>query len=274
MYVTGFADEIDPELATQIQGLQEEGIAHIELRKVWSRHVVDLSNDQLQLVKRDLDAHSLKVSCLGSDIGKIGITESFEPHVARFLRAIEIARFFETDYMRIFSFFIPEGESPEVYRDEVLRRLRVLVKHAEDAGITLLHENEKAIYGDTGERCLDIFQYCPSPNLRAAFDPANFVQCRVRPVSEAYSLIKDYVDYVHIKDAHWGTGEVVAAGQGDGDILILMNLLRERGYDGFLSIEHHLRPTGVLAGTSGAQRFHIAAKALKNVLGETGIAWR
>ena len=52
---------------------------------------------------------------------------------------------------------------------------------------------KKDIYGDIPERCLDIFKTIDSPNLKATFDPNNFVQCKVKPYPEAFNMLKDYV---------------------------------------------------------------------------------
>ncbi|HAA24848.1 MAG TPA: xylose isomerase, partial [Ruminiclostridium sp.] len=46
-------------------------------------------------------------------------------------------------------------------------------------GIILAHENEKGIYGDTPERCVDIIKSMNCDYVRAVFDPANFIQCDV-----------------------------------------------------------------------------------------------
>jgi sugar phosphate isomerase/epimerase len=148
-----------------------------------------------------------------------------------------------------------------------------LVRAAEGAGVTLLHENEKAIYGDTPVRCLDILQTIDSPILRAAWDPANFVQCGVRPFSEGYAALRPYIAYLHIKDALLGSGQIVPAGQGDGQWRETLAALRESGFDGFFSLEPHLASAGRFSGFSGPQQFHTAANAFKELLREQAIEW-
>lgn len=107
--LTGFADEISPDLDTQLDVLESEGISHLELRGVWENNVLKLSDAELEKVKERLNARGFKVSYIGSPIGKIKITDDFAPHLEDFKRAIALARFFETSNIRIFSFFIPEG---------------------------------------------------------------------------------------------------------------------------------------------------------------------
>jgi sugar phosphate isomerase/epimerase len=134
---------------------------------------------------------------------------------------------------------------------------------AEKNQIILLHENEKDIYGDVKERCLEILEYVNSKNLRATFDPANFIQVGEIPYPDAYETLKNFIEYLHIKDAKKETGEVKVAGEGDGNLRKLLSTLKKRNFQGFLSIEPHLdnsQPGG------GPENFKKAYKALKNIL--------
>lgn len=271
--LTGFADEISPDLEVQLDVLASEGISHIEFRGVWGKNVLQLTDDEIAKVKERFDARGFKVSSIGSPIGKIKITDSFEPHIEDFKRAMYLAKYFSAPFIRIFSFFIPEGEYPSVYRVEVLSRMMHLVKLAEQENVQLLHENEKDIYGDTGMRCLEILKACDSPNLRAAFDPANFVQCGVRPMTDAYPLVAPYITYLHIKDARLDTRKVVPAGEGDGQFHELIGVLKEQGYTGFMSLEPHLSAEGEFQGFSGPDLFVVAVRALKKLLAEQNLEW-
>ncbi|OXM83571.1 sugar phosphate isomerase/epimerase family protein [Paenibacillus rigui] len=271
--LTGFADEISPDLEIQLDVLASEGTSHLELRGVWGKNVLQLTDEEAARVKERLDARGFRVSSIGSPIGKIQITDDFEPHLTDFRKAIELARYFGAPYIRIFSFFIPEGEDPAGYREEVLSRMKQLARLAEQENIMLLHENEKEIYGDNGERCLEILQACDSDKLRAAFDPANFVQCGVRPMSEAYPLVAPYIEYIHIKDALLESGKVVPAGEGDGELRDLIGTLKQRGYNGFMSLEPHLSAAETFQGFSGPELFVVAVRALKSLLEEAEIEW-
>jgi 3-dehydroshikimate dehydratase len=271
--LTGFADEISPDLEVQLDVLASEGISHIEFRGVWEKNVLKLTDEELARVKERLDVRGFKVSSIGSPIGKIKITDFFEPHMEDFKRAIYVAKYFSAPFIRIFSFLIPEGDDPAVYRAEVLSRMKQLTRLAEQEGVQLLHENEKDIYGDTGERCQEIFQACDSSNLRGAFDPANYIQCGVRPMTEAYPLVAPYIAYYHIKDALIETRKVVPAGEGDGQLQQLVQVLREQNFNGFLSLEPHLSAAGLFQGFSGPELFVVAVKALKKLLVEAQLEW-
>ncbi|CAA9537882.1 MAG: hypothetical protein AVDCRST_MAG73-1596 [uncultured Thermomicrobiales bacterium] len=271
--LTGFADEIDPDLEIQLRTLAEEGIGHLELRGVWDKNVLDLSDDEVGRVAGAIAAAGVRVSAIGSPIGKIGIGEPFGPHRARFGRALDVAQRLEAPFVRIFSFFVPEGDDPARHREAVLDRLGHLVRAAEGSGVTLLHENEKGIYGDTPARCHDLLSTIGSPTLRAAWDPANFVQVGVRPHDEGYALLRPFVAYLHVKDAARATGEVVTAGAGDGQVRETVTALHASGFAGFCSLEPHLQSAGPFSGFSGPALFRAAAAAFKDVLREQGIGW-
>jgi sugar phosphate isomerase/epimerase len=271
--LTAFADEISPDLGVQLSTLADESIRYLEFRGVWNKNVLDLSDSEIQTIKATLDQHGIKVSSIGSPIGKIPIAGDFAPHLDRFQRAMQVARVLEAPYIRIFSFFIPTGEDPARYRDAVLERMRRLARAAEGSGVTLLHENEKEIYGDIPARCLDILTQVKSPILRAAWDPANFVQCGVRPHAEGYAALRPFIAYVHVKDARLGSGQVVPAGQGDGELRETIMALRASGFDGFFSLEPHLAAAGTFSGFSGPDLFRVAVRAFKDLLREQRIEW-
>lgn len=269
--LSAFADEISPDLDEQIAVLQRENIHFLDLRGVWHTNVLDLSDAQVEQIKHTLDAQGISVAAIGSPIGKVPIDSPFEEHLRRFERAIELARTFATPFIRVFSFYPPaSGTDPALWRDEVLRRLREMTERAQEAGIVLLHENEKDIYGDTVARCLDLMQQVEG--LQAVFDPANFIQCGQTPYPDAYEQLRPWLRYVHVKDAR-ADGSVVAAGEGVSRWPELLARLRQDGYDGFFSLEPHLASAGTYQGFSGPDLFHTASQALQSMLKDSGWEW-
>jgi sugar phosphate isomerase/epimerase len=272
--LSGFADEISPDLDEQLAVLSSESIAHLELRSVWSTNVADLDDTQLARFRQQIRASGVQVSAIGSPIGKIGIEAPFEPELERLRRIADVADQLGTKLVRVFSFFIPPGRDPQLYRAPVIDRMRALAELAAERGLVLAHENEKKIYGDRPERCADIIASVGSPALRATFDAANFVQCGVRPHAEAYEVLRPYLEYVQIKDALLATGDVVPAGQGDGQVAETLTALRDSGFEGYLSLEPHLAEAGTFGGFSGPDAFRLACRALKDLLAELSVPWQ
>ena len=224
-----------------------------------------------------MDKYGINASSIGSPIGKIGIKDEFEPHLEKLAHTIEIAKILGTKYIRVFSFFIPKEDDPAIYRDEVMARMKAMTALAGREGVILLHENEKDIYGDIAVRCKDILDTVDSDNLRAVFDPANFVQCDQVTYPDAYEMLKDHVVYMHIKDALFADSSVVPVGHGDGRVRDILQALSDRDYDGFLSLEPHLGSFDGLGDLevgdemlsltkSDAGKFTLAYNSLKKIL--------
>ena len=272
--LSGFADEIDPDLETQCAVLDELGITHVEFRSAWGTNVLDLTDEQVEAAGKVLAAHGLAVSSIGSPIGKINIADDFDAHLVRADRALTVAQRLGAPFIRIFSFFLRPDQQHADVRDAVIARMAALAARAEAGGVVLLHENEKDIYGDVPARVLDIVESVGSPALRLAWDPANYVQVGVVPYPQGYELLRPYTDYIQIKDAVLGTGEVVPAGEGDGRVRDTIRALAADGFDGFFSMEPHLGTANPLGGFSGPDNFRRATHAFTAILDTEGIEHR
>lgn len=270
--LSAFGDEISPDLDVQMDVLASEGIRHLDLRSVNGKNVLKFTDEEAADIKKRLNVRGFRVASIGSPIGKIMITDDFDTHLKEFRRAIQLAHFFGTPYIRVFSFYMPKGKSPYIYRAEVLKRMKKLAEIAEQEGVILVLENDVGLYGSSGERAKEILNYVHSPYLYAAFDPANFIRSQVNPI-EAYQLVKPYVAYYHMKDARFNTGQVVPPGEGDADLPKLLVSIKADNYTGFMSIEPHLKAEGKYAELNDVERFKIVATALKKLLEEAGIQW-
>jgi sugar phosphate isomerase/epimerase len=271
--LSGFADEISADPQAQLAVLAAESISCLELRSAWSVNVADFTGGQVAAFRAAAAGAGVRVSAIGSPVGKIGIGAPFAPELERMRRVAGIAGELGTAIVRVFSFYLPPGEPPERYRAQVIEQMGALARIAEEHGVILAHENEKEIYGDLPGRCADLIASVGSPALQATFDPANFVQCGARPFTDAYPLLRQYLVYLQVKDARAATGEVTPAGEGDGELRETLAALRDSGFAGFVSLEPHLDLAGRHGGFSGPDKFRQAAQALKRLLGELSISW-
>ncbi len=275
--ISGFSDEIDANINVQFEVLRKLGIKYFEPRGVDGKNIAELCDEEVTLLKQKMDKYGIEVSSIGSPIGKIKISEDFEEHFETFKRVVKTAKMLGTKYIRMFSFFNDgDGEWTEDKRTEVFARTQKMLDYAKENDVILLHENEKDIYGDTVERCLDIMENFYCENFKAVFDPANFVQCG-QDTKEGYEKLKGYIEYMHIKDAKSEDGEVVPSGFGDGNVEYILKDLLKNGYDGFLSLEPHLGSFEGLANLeigeemlnlpkSGEGTFTLAFNALNKIL--------
>jgi 3-dehydroshikimate dehydratase len=271
--LAAFADEIGPDLDEQVRVCIENGVTHFELRGVYGKNVMDFDSPLRAEIKSKLEANGLGVLSIGSPVGKVAIDKPWNEHFDRFKRAVDLALFFGAPFIRLFSYYPAggEGKGPlDPHRAEVIERFRQKVEYIKSLPVTMVHENEKGIFGDIGRRCLELMRGVEHPKLRSAFDFANFVQCGEDPAAN-WPLLKPYVVHIHIKDARMGSGQVVAAGQGDGHIPEILKDAWEGGYRGFLALEPHLKVAGHSHGETGPELFKVAADALKDLCKRQGI---
>ena len=240
--ISGFADEIDPQLDVQLKVVKELGMDHICLRAADGKGIADYSVEEFKTsILPRLNEAGVKVSSLGSPIGKIDIDdeEAYAKQLVQLDTLCQICQLVDCKYIRMFSFWMLK-KNPDEWKEEVLKKLRGFADIAAKYGVVLIHENEKDIYGDIGSRCKVILDELASPNFKAAFDFANFVQCGEN-TEECWEMLKEHVAYIHIKDAVAGKNENVVCGTGDGKIAqILEQAICREGYEGFLTLEPHL----------------------------------
>ena len=235
--IYAFADEASPIIDQQIIAMQRNSLQGLEIRNVDGESVAAITLDKAREVRAKMDAAGLTVWSIGSPIGKIDIEkDDFNAHMDTLRHVIKVAKILGAENIRMFSFYIPAGKNPADYRDEVLRRLHVMADAAEGTGVTLCHENEKGIYGDMADRCLEILE--AEPRIAGVFDPANFVQCG-QDTWEAWKQLGSKIKYMHIKDALFADNSVVPAGKGDGQVEKILKAFLDQGGE-CLTVEPHL----------------------------------
>lgn len=241
--ISGFADEISAQLDEQLKVVTGLGMNYISLRAADGKGIAEYTVEEVEeKILPRLNAAGVKVSSLGSPIGKVEIEdeEGFQKQLVQLDTLCQICKLLDCRYIRMFSFYIPKGKNPDDYRETVLNKLKQFAAIAEKYDVVLIHENEKDIYGDIARRCKDVLDNVGSEHFKAAFDYANFVQCG-EDTAACWELLKDNVAYIHIKDAVYGKGENVLCGTGDGKIpQLLEQAIVKEGYQGFLTLEPHL----------------------------------
>ena len=256
--IYAFADEASPNIDEQIAALKRNGLNGLEIRNVDGVNISDITLEKAKEVKQKLSSNGLITWSVGSPIGKIDIEkDDFKAHIEKLKHTLEIANILESKNIRMFSFYMPEGKEASDYKNEVIDRLGQMCEIAKAYNVFLCHENEKGIYGDIPERCLEIHKAIPK--LKGIFDPANFVQSNSDTL-EAWDMLKDYIYYMHIKDAKID-GTVVPAGMGDGNVEKVVKNFIEKGGNSF-TIEPHLT---VFEGFS-----HLERKGETSVITEYG----
>ncbi len=238
LILSAFADEYADSLKEQCEALNKFGICYIELRGVNGKNISVLTESEVKETKKILDDYGIEVSSIGSPLGKIDIDGDLNGHYETAKRVYETANILGAKNVRIFSFYSKETPFDKC-KSEVYAGLEKLVDLSDDTGLTLCHENEALIYGESPEKCLEIAEYFGG-RIKCVFDMGNFVLDGYEPMS-AYKLLSDYIEYFHIKDALYA-GAIVPAGKGEAKIKeILDDYKLNGGKDAFITLEPHLQ---------------------------------
>ncbi len=251
---SAFSDEIDASFDKQIEGVKALGIGMIELRGVDGKSFIELTDDEVKVVKEKLDANGIKLSALGTPIGKMNVDGDFNAHKNLLTRIMDIGDMLNCKVLRMFSFYPAEGMEDAEFKKIAFEYVGELLDMADARGFILCHENEKDIFGYSPERELELMQYFGG-RLKAVLDPGNFAFC-FEDASKGYPLLKDYIHYFHIKDAD-ESGAIVPPGKGVAcleDILKAVNA--DRDGEVILTMEPHLMNFTGLSSLSKLDDIH------------------
>ncbi len=239
MILSAFSDEYADDLNEQCEALNGFGFEYMEMRGVNGKNVSALSKSEVNKAKKVLDDHGIKVSSIGSPLGKIKLDGDISEHLKTAKRVFETTNELGAKNIRMFSFYLPDGKTKEECKGQVFDELEKLVKLSEEYGVNLCHENEALIYGESPEKCLEILEYFGG-RMKCVLDMGNFVLDGYNPM-QAYKTLSPYIEYFHIKDALYA-GAIVPADKGEAQIKEILDDYKASGAkDTFITLEPHLQ---------------------------------
>lgn len=271
--LSAFSDEAGVSLQEQIDALHRNNIRLMEIRTVDGKSIAKVTQEEAQQIATTFKENNIQVWSIGSPLGKVHLNDSFSLSALLELthHLCKLANIFETDKIRIFSFYSAYDKKEQVF--DYLRRMQQI---AAGYGVQLCHENEKDVYGDVVERVQELMANVPG--LKYVYDPANYLQCGEKSENSLPAL-HGTTEYFHIKDVISETQELVPPGCGDGNIAGLIEMIHD---DKVMTLEPHLK---VFEGyssfdsetmknkfhfSSNTEAFDAAVNALKALLAKAG----
>lgn len=246
---TGFADEAEKALDDQISTLKECGWSSIELRLVDGKSICDQTEDEWKGTWDKLQAAGIEVAGFGGQIANWArpITSDFQVDVDELKRVAPRMRECGTKFLRIMS-YPNDADNPlskEDWKAEAVRRIKELSTIAEGEGVVLGHENCNG-YGSSPEGFLELAEAVDSSAFRLIFDTGNnsLHDNDVEATWDYYQKTRPYIDHVHIKCAKpnpEGGDYITCHVDQDPVQERIISDLEATGYDGWLSIEPHLK---------------------------------
>ena len=121
--LSGFFDEHSDSFDGQLKAMSSFGVKNIEIRHVDKKNVSILTKEEVAEVKAKLDNYGFGVSAIGSPLGKIKLDGDMDAHMETARRVFETANTLGAEYIRMFSFYAPEGKDITAMRGEVVEAL-------------------------------------------------------------------------------------------------------------------------------------------------------
>ncbi len=240
MNLTGFV-----EFASQ---QQENGAQGVELLDYfWTDQAAELPRVKRQVADAGL---TLAVYSIGNDFFQPDRKE-WERQLADLRAGVDTANALETDTLRVFSGNAKAGYGLADGLSWIIDGLAAGAEYAQTHGVTLALENHGLMAGRS-DQVRQIIHAVDSPALRANIDTGNFLLVNQNP-TDATRDLAHLAALVHLKDfrrARSGetehvykgldgvgyTGSVV--GEGQVDLAAILGILKQAGYDSWLSLEY------------------------------------
>ena len=260
--LAAITDEFSPDLEVALRVMQEIGMSAAELRVIWGKNIMDLSDDELERARDMIGSRGLKVVSIASPIFKCVLPNSppvdgrfqhdvfaskhtFDDQRGLAERAFRIAKMFGAGIIRVFSFW--RTVQPEKCLEGVIAALSELADKAEAQGLIIGLENEHACNVATARETARVLERVKQAALGVVWDPANAYVAGELPYPDGYGRLPSRrIVHVHAKDCHldghtpvWGplgTRAIDWKGQ-------IAALIRD-DYAGYLSLETHWQGPG------------------------------
>ncbi len=254
--IGAITDEFSPDLEIALNAMAAIGMTGAELRVVWGKNIMDLSDEEVRRATDMVLARDMAVISIASPLLKCVLPgyevdtrfqqdvfaskHTFEDQPRLTQRAFEIARMTGAKIIRVFSYW--RTVEPDRCFDQVVGALGALAAMAAKEGVIIGLENEHACNIGTGAESAVALAAVTHPNLKLVWDPANALVGGETPFPDGYrSLPVNRIVHVHAKDCHmeghmpiWGPlGTRVVDWKGQ-----IAALLKD-GYHGYLSLETH-----------------------------------
>ena len=258
-------DEISQDIGRALEvAAREFGLGWVELRAMHNKNIMRWDAREVGEVRRRLRRYGLRVSQIASPLFKVdwpgaprsrfspigdqfGADFTYEQQDEVLERAIDLARAFETRYVRCFDFWRLDDQAP--YRRDIAERQRQAAERAGRGGVTLALEYESSCNTATGAEAARLLDAVRHPALMLNWDPGNAANAGETPYPDGYArLPKRRIVHVHVKDVarrRDGSGfEWTRMGDGLIDYVGQFRALLRDGYRGPVSLETHWRGAG------------------------------
>jgi len=255
--IAAITDEFSPDISTAVQSMSEVGMTGAELRVVFGKNIIDLTDEELGRAKAIVAGKGLKIISIASPLLKCVLPNApdidarfqqdifaskhtFEDQPRLTDRAFAIAKRTGAGIVRVFSYW--RTVEPDKCFDRVVIALRGLAEKAAKHDLIIGLENEHACNIATAAETARVLAAIDHPNLKVVWDPCNALVSGENPFPEGYRrLPAARIVHVHAKDCfvNGHTPTFGALGECGIDWKGQIQALVSDGYKGYISLETH-----------------------------------
>ncbi|NLO04232.1 MAG: sugar phosphate isomerase/epimerase [candidate division WS1 bacterium] len=222
-----------------IAGAAAAGFKHVAIgfyTGYYNQPIETMSDDDMRALRARLDFHDLTpvAAFIRSDLQAEGGLDML-------LRRLDGVKRFGVSIADTGAGHIPEDASDDE-RERItasfVEQIRAAGDHAADLGITIALETHGGMTGSS-PACLSLMERVDHPNVRIAYDPANFRFYAGADPMERLDELVPFIAHTHYKDhtGPKGNAEFPLIGEGEVGYDRLLPRLIELGYDGPHTLE-------------------------------------
>lgn len=211
-------------------GIEIRGIGN----ELYAPKAKQFSSENIDITKKKLEKMGLEIPCLTS-ASYLFDKANIDKHMQEAKDYIELASKLGTPFVRVLGDAQPQPGEADI--DFVIDNLRKLAVTAEEKGVKLLLETNGVFAASKVMK--EAVEKVQSGSVGVLWDVHHPYRFFNENVDETYENLKDYISYIHIKDSLMVNDTVKYKMMGYGDIPIkrIVELLKENGFKGYLSLE-------------------------------------
>ncbi|GIP32558.1 sugar phosphate isomerase/epimerase [Paenibacillus sp. J2TS4] len=241
-----------------IQWIADNGGEHMEM--VPYGYTVEDNHDLADAIREKAEAVGIELSNYSMPANFVQETEeAFEAEMARVKGHVDVVHRMGVKHMRhdVTAFTLPKEKMTIAWFEEslplIIRGSRIIADYAAQFGITTTIENH-GFSVQASDRVQRVLHAVDRPNFKTTLDIGNFMCVDENPIIGVMKNLP-YASLIHFKDfyfrpfdeppgegawfrtAHGNYLRGAIVGHGDIPIRKIVKLIKESGYDGYISIE-------------------------------------
>lgn len=192
--------------------------------------------ENIKTTMEKIKSKGLEITDLGSSV-QFHDPEKYEEYLTEGKTYIDLAQALGVPYVRIFADHIPVKSEKEKTIELISKGIKELCSYCEGKNVICLLET----HGDFADinNIIPVLEKVNSAYVGILWDIEHTFKVYGEDVSEFLDKTWKFIKHTHIKDVKKVGNEFILTMIGEGDIPIgkLIGILKERGFDGYLSLE-------------------------------------